>query len=92
MIKARLSPEVSAVPLLQLGTPAVPPPELLGPGVFVVPAPPPEPIPRLVRMFWDAQESDVPSWRRESEESRAQRKYLESLGAWPGEHNVLGSC
>jgi len=84
MIKARLSPEVSAVPLLQLGTPAVPPPELLGPGVFVVPAPPPEPIPRLVRMFWDFEEGAVPHWRFESAPQRDRRRFLERNGIWTG--------
>jgi hypothetical protein len=90
MIKARLSPEASTVPCLPLGKPTIGeqvpavPPELLGPGVFVVPTPLPEPLPRLVRMFWDFEEADTPPWRRETDSDRAVRQYLEARGCWPG--------
>jgi hypothetical protein len=40
----------------------------------------PEPLPPLVKAFWEHQEADTPPWRMESSEERERREELESAG------------
>ena len=40
----------------------------------------PEPLPPLVKAFWEHQEADIPPWRMESSEERERREELESAG------------
>jgi hypothetical protein len=50
-----------------------------------VPPPVPEPLPRLVRLFWEHDPEDfIPSWRRESDSERDRRRFLERQGIWTG--------
>jgi hypothetical protein len=60
------------------------PVEPLPPGVVRVPSEPPPPLPPKVAAFWFHKEADTPPWRRETEEDRQARRYLETLGCWPG--------
>jgi hypothetical protein len=42
--------------------------------------PKPEPLPPMVKAFWEHEEADVPPWRMESCEERERREELESAG------------
>jgi hypothetical protein len=67
-----------------LALPAPEPEQPLPPGVRRVRVEPPPDLHPLVAAFWHAEERQPPPWRRETDDQRTQREFLQKRGCWTG--------